>query len=91
MLKTQTLSSSQEGIWNENAAALELHTLNKTSTQTLKIELQTLNIKLPLKWCFHPDTPKAMLGLGASLNGSQIKEGDDVYFECRVRFVTFPC
>ena len=31
-----------------------------------------------------------MLGLGASLNGSQIKEGDDVYFECRVRFVTFP-
>ena len=27
-----------------------------------------------------------MLGLGASLNGSLIKEGDDVYFECRVRY-----
>ena len=32
------------------------------------------------------DTPKAMLGLGSSLNGSLIKEGDDVYFECRVRY-----
>ena len=31
-----------------------------------------------------------MLGLGASLNGSLIKEGDDVYFECRVRFQNVP-
>ena len=31
-----------------------------------------------------------MLGLGASLNGSLIKEGDDVYFECRVRYQHLP-
>ena len=31
------------------------------------------------------DVPKAVLALGSSLNGSNIKEGDDVYFECGVR------
>lgn len=29
--------------------------------------------------------PQAILSLGFSLNGSNIKEGDDVYFECNVR------
>lgn len=32
-----------------------------------------------------PDIPQAVLSLGSSLNGSNIKEGDDVYFECNVR------
>ena len=31
------------------------------------------------------DVPQAILSLGFSLNGSNIKEGDDVYFECNVR------
>ena len=31
------------------------------------------------------DVPQAVLSLGFSLNGSNIKEGDDVYFECNVR------
>ena len=29
--------------------------------------------------------PSATLNLGSSLNASNIKEGDDVYFECSVR------
>lgn len=29
--------------------------------------------------------PQSILSLGTSLNGSNIKEGDDVYFECNVR------
>ena len=31
------------------------------------------------------DVPQAVLGLGKSLNASNLKEGDDVYFECSVR------
>ena len=31
------------------------------------------------------DIPQSVLNLGSSLNGSNIKEGDDVYFECSVR------
>ena len=31
------------------------------------------------------DAPIAALNLGSSLNASNIKEGDDVYFECNVR------
>ncbi len=31
------------------------------------------------------DVPQSILSLGTSLNGSNIKEGDDVYFECNVR------
>ena len=31
------------------------------------------------------DVPQSVLSLGTSLNGSNIKEGDDVYFECNVR------
>ena len=34
---------------------------------------------------FFADTPQSILSLGSSLNGSNIKEGDDVYFECNVR------
>ena len=34
---------------------------------------------------FSADTPQSILSLGSSLNGSNIKEGDDVYFECNVR------
>ena len=34
---------------------------------------------------FVSDTPQSILSLGSSLNGSAIKEGDDVYFECNVR------
>ena len=30
------------------------------------------------------DSPTASLKLGTSLNASNIKEGDDVYFECSV-------
>ena len=31
------------------------------------------------------DAPSSSLSLGKSLNASNIKEGDDVYFECGVR------
>ena len=31
------------------------------------------------------DVPSATLLLGSSLNASNIKEGDDVYFECGVK------
>ena len=34
---------------------------------------------------FFSDVPQAVLGLGKTLNASNIKEGDDVYFECNVR------
>jgi len=34
--------------------------------------------------------PQAILSLGFSLNGSNIKEGDDVYFECNVRSNPWP-
>ncbi len=33
----------------------------------------------------YADVPQSILSLGTSLNGSNIKEGDDVYFECNVR------
>jgi len=33
----------------------------------------------------HADVPQSVLSLGPNLNGSNIKEGDDVYFECSVR------
>ena len=32
-----------------------------------------------------PDIPSSTLTLGSNLNGSNIKEGDDVYFECAVK------
>ena len=32
-----------------------------------------------------PDIPSSTLTLGSSLNASNIKEGDDVYFECAVQ------
>jgi hypothetical protein len=31
------------------------------------------------------DVPSAMLAFGPSLNPKNIKEGDDVYFECHVK------
>lgn len=31
------------------------------------------------------DTPSTTLTLGSNLNGSFIKEGDDVYFECAIK------
>ena len=34
---------------------------------------------------FLTDIPQSILSLGSNLNGSNIKEGDDVYFECSVR------
>ena len=34
---------------------------------------------------FFLDVPQSVLSLGSNLNGSNIKEGDDVYFECSVR------
>ena len=39
-----------------------------------------------IQYCFsNLDAPIAALNLGSSLNASNIKEGDDVYFECNVR------
>lgn len=34
---------------------------------------------------FNPDSPLVTLTLGSTLNPHDIKEGDDVYFECNVR------
>lgn len=34
---------------------------------------------------FSPVPPKVQLHLGSTLNAENIKEGDDVYFECKVR------
>lgn len=35
--------------------------------------------------CCPPDSPIVTLSLGSTLNPHDIKEGDDVYFECNVR------
>ncbi|KAI8425161.1 hypothetical protein MSG28_006990 [Choristoneura fumiferana] len=35
--------------------------------------------------CFYQDSPLVTLTLGSTLNPHDIKEGDDVYFECNVR------
>lgn len=37
------------------------------------------------EFTFFADVPSSTLSLGSSLNASNIKEGDDVYFECGVR------
>jgi hypothetical protein len=37
---------------------------------------------------FHPqkiDPPQVTLSLGSTLNPDDIKEGDDVYFECHIK------
>jgi hypothetical protein len=31
------------------------------------------------------DVPQVVLSLGSSLNATNLKEGDDVYFECNIR------
>ena len=35
--------------------------------------------------CFIVDTPVVTLKMGSTLNPDDIKEGDDVYFECNIR------
>ncbi len=32
-----------------------------------------------------PDPPQVTLSLGSTLNPDDIKEGDDVYFECHIK------
>lgn len=44
-----------------------------------------LQRRVGLKNCFFPDPPIVDLSLGSTLNADDIKEGDDVYFECKVR------
>ena len=58
----------------------------------LEIYCECLSFMMLLQqWCdaknvpFFSDVPQAVLGLGKTLNASNIKEGDDVYFECNVR------
>ena len=58
----------------------------------LEIYCECLSFMILLQqWCdaknvpFFSDVPQAVLGLGKTLNASNIKEGDDVYFECNVR------
>lgn len=34
---------------------------------------------------FFPDQPQVTLQLGSTLNPDDIKEGDDVYFECHIK------
>ena len=41
-----------------------------------------------LSFCFLSDKPKIAIKLGRSINAHQIKQGDDVYFECKV--MAFP-
>ena len=52
----------------------------------VKCDLNEMNItfKIVIKLRV-ADVPSATLLLGSSLNASNIKEGDDVYFECGVK------
>lgn len=36
-------------------------------------------------WIRHTDQPQVTLQLGSTLNPDDIKEGDDVYFECHIK------
>ena len=48
-------------------------------------ECQLIIFSFCYKNYFFSDIPQSVLSLGSNLNGSNIKEGDDVYFECSVR------
>lgn len=54
-------------------------TLWRVEHENMFVQLRIWRIVPP------PDNPVVTLSLGSTLNPHDIKEGDDVYFECNVR------
>lgn len=59
------------------------HVHTRPQTQTNKQTYFVLGF--PSFWIRHTDQPQVTLQLGSTLNPDDIKEGDDVYFECHIK------
>ncbi|KAG8223113.1 hypothetical protein J437_LFUL014244 [Ladona fulva] len=71
-VSTLTLTPSPE----DDGHQLKCHAHNPSILNSGMEDILTLNVLYP---------PQVTLKLGTSLNPNDIKEGDDVYFECQVR------
>lgn len=60
----------------------EIHSKSK---DLQRIYFKTLLLLKYICIYFFTDPPIVDLNLGSTLNADDIKEGDDVYFECKVR------
>ena len=49
----------------------------------LPVHCMSFSNKLTLYFCFILDPPQSLIQLGGSLDSSNIREFDDVYFECK--------
>jgi hypothetical protein len=68
----------------EDGWKLEIH-CESNRTKSQPSSWKHFGLLVTARFSPFADIPQSILSLGASLNGSNIKEGDDVYFECSVR------